>query len=177
MHDVGIARWVGELFDADTLVMGKIKKDKGNEIQVSVQLVDAATGRVGPAAETVIHDSTADLSVLRRPTKLTPGRVHINGVDLYFAGKNPLLTPTCFYMPSPSYTDEARAEKFSSVVVVLAVVRADGKVGNLLVLRTPGLGLTESTLQKMREWRCKPASADGKSVSAIVTFEVNFQYK
>lgn len=175
--DVGVARWFGGIFGADNIVIGTIRKGNSNQILLSTRVVNISSGQRGTIEETAIENSNADLSPIQHPQKVPPGGAHVNGDDFYRAGVNSVDSPRCFYMPNPPYSEEARAAHFTGVVLVQAIVRADGRVGNILVLRTPGLGLTESTLQTMPQWRCKPAVLNGKPVSTFVTFEVNFRFK
>lgn len=175
LSDVRVARWVGEIFGASKVVLGSIKKQKGNQIQVSVHLVDVTTGQIGPTDEAILQNSSADLSPLQRPQKVPPGGVRVNGEDLYRAGTDGLATPTCFYMPNPPYSEAARKAKYSGVVLAVAVVSADGHVTHPRVIRSPALGLDDTTGETMRTWRCKPANLDGKPVPTIVTFQVNFR--
>lgn len=172
--DVGVARWFGGIFGADSIVIGTIRRGNGHQIVLSTRLVNVPSGQRGAIEETAIENSNADLSPIQRPQKVPPGGVHVNGDDFYRAGVNGVGSPRCFYMPNPPYTQEARSANFNGALLVQGIVRADGRVGNLLVLRTPGLGLTESTLQTMSHWGCKPALLNGKPVSTIVMFEVNF---
>jgi hypothetical protein len=172
--DVGVARWIGGIFGADSIVFGTINWEKGNQIQLSVRLVNVLSGQSGPIAETAIQNSNADLSPLKVPQKAPPGGVHVNGEDFYRAGVDGTGSPRCLYMPNPPYSQEARSANFTGVVIVQAIVHVDGSVRDLLVLKTPGLGLTESTLQTMPYWRCQPAMFHGKPVSTFATFEVNF---
>ena len=74
-------------------------------------------------------------------------------------------------MPSPPYTKEARAAKFEGNVPVEGVV--DGRITNVRVLKSPGLGLDESVINTLKKWKCKPAKdRDGKPVPALVPFQI-----
>ena len=79
-------------------------------------------------------------------------------------------------MPNPPYSEEARKAKYSGIVLVEAIVNLDGRLTNLRVIKSPGLGLDEYTIQTLMTWRCKPAiGPNGKPVPTIVPFEVNFR--
>jgi Gram-negative bacterial TonB protein C-terminal len=177
LHEVGIARWTGEVFGADIVVVGSITKQNGAQIQLSARLVDVSTGQIGPLDETILQNSAADLTPLPRSPKPPSGGVHARGENLYRAGTDGLAPPSCFYMPNPPYTEEARVARFAGIVIVQAIISIDGRLRNMLVLKTPEMGITQSTLQTMRSWRCKPANHDGKPVPSIVTFQVNFRLK
>jgi len=107
---------------------------------------------------------------------LGPGEGGGTGGGLFRAGVNGVGSPSCFYMPNPPYSEEARKAKYSGVVLVEAVVSVDGHVTPQRVIRSPGLGLDETTLQTMKTWRCKAATGpNGRLVPTLVSFEVSFR--
>jgi TonB family protein len=78
--------------------------------------------------------------------------------------------------PEPSYSGEARSAGIEGTVVLLAVFAADGKVKNILVLQSPGYGLTENAINAARQIRFEPAIKDGKPVSTVLRIEYNFGF-
>jgi TonB family protein len=96
------------------------------------------------------------------------------------AGVNGVGVPTCIYCPIPNYTDKARAAKLNGTVVVQAVVTADGHAENISIVKGHelGLGLDDSAIRAVSEWRFKPATGpDGKPVAVVVPVEVTFRIK
>src|ERR1700730_9893554 len=96
------------------------------------------------------------------------------------AGVNGVGVPTCIYCPIPQYTDKARAAKLNGAVVVQAVVTADGRAVNISIVKGHelGLGLDESAIRAVSDWRFKPATGpDGKPVAVVVPVEVTFRIK
>jgi periplasmic protein TonB len=107
---------------------------------------------------------------------LGPGSGGGTGGGAFQAGVNGVGMPSCFYMPSPPYSEEARKAKYSGLVLVEAVVNLDGHLSNMRLIKSPGLGLDENTLTTLKTWRCKAATGpSGKPVPTLVTFEVNFR--
>jgi TonB family protein len=107
---------------------------------------------------------------------LGPGEGGGTGGGAFHAGVNGVGMPSCFYMPNPPYSEEARKAKYSGIVLVEAVVELSGQLSRMRLIKSPGLGLDENTLQTLKTWRCKPATGPGgKPVPVIVTFEVNFR--
>lgn len=79
----------------------------------------------------------------------------------------------CTYVPQPPYTKEAKAAKFEGNVLVEGIVNLDGKITNLRVLKSPGLGLDESVIETLRKWKRKPGKdRDGKPVPTIVPIQI-----
>jgi protein TonB len=84
--------------------------------------------------------------------------------------------PTCYYMPNPPYTKEARKAKFEGVVLVSAIVATDGTLTDVKIVKSQGLGLDEQILKTMKKWKCKSATnVNGEHVPTKVQFEVNFR--
>src|SRR3954469_4352002 len=78
------------------------------------------------------------------------------------------------YFPGPGFTDEARRNKVYGVVRLRAVLAADGRVKNILVIKGLPDGLTQAAVEAARGIRFKPASIDGRPVSQFVVLEYNF---
>jgi protein TonB len=107
---------------------------------------------------------------------LGPGSGGGTGGGAFRAGVNGVGSPSCFYMPNPPYSEEARKAKYSGVVLVDAVVTVDGRVTEPRVIKSPGLGLDDTTVTTMKTWRCKAAlGPSGRPVPTRVQFEVNFR--
>jgi TonB family protein len=84
------------------------------------------------------------------------------------------MRPTILYKEKAVYTEEARSNKVSGVVVLNVVFGADGKIGNIRVLRGLPLGLTEQAIIAAQAIRFLPAVIDGKPVSVRGNLEFTF---
>lgn len=73
-----------------------------------------------------------------------------------------------------TYTDEARRRGISGDVVLEIVVRHNGAVGNVTVLRGLGGGLDERAIQAVRQWQFDPARRLGTAVDVLVEVAVEF---
>ena len=76
----------------------------------------------------------------------------------------------------PVYPEFARKAKVMGNVIVEAVVRRDGTVGDAEILRTPaaGLGFEEAALAAVRQWRFRPGLFQGEPVDVQFTIIVEF---
>ena len=74
-----------------------------------------------------------------------------------------------------TYTKEARKADFQGVVVVEAVIELDGRLSNLKIIKSPGLGLDQKVLETLAKWKCKPATRDGRPVRTSVPIEIGFR--
>lgn len=83
--------------------------------------------------------------------------------------------PSCYYLPSPPITAEAVAAKFAGTVNIEGTVTVKGKIENIRILKSPGLGLDESIVETLKKWKCKPAiGPDGKPIPVQVSFQIKF---
>jgi protein TonB len=85
--------------------------------------------------------------------------------------------PTVISSPDPEYTDRALRDSVEGEVVVWAVVRADGSVGDAKVVKKLGSGLDESAVAAVRRWRFSPAMKDAKPVAVQVNVRVRFKLR
>jgi protein TonB len=77
----------------------------------------------------------------------------------------------------PLYTDEARRRALEGDVVLEIVVRADGSVGDVKVLRSLGGGLDQRAIAAVRQWRFAPARRMGAAVDVVVEVAVGFSLR
>ena len=83
--------------------------------------------------------------------------------------------PRALYAPDPEYSEEARKAKYMGVVVLWVVVGPDGRVHDMRVQRSLGLGLDEKAMEAVRQWKFDPARKDGNPVAVQINVEVNFR--
>jgi TonB family protein len=75
------------------------------------------------------------------------------------------------------YTDEARRANINGEVVLEIVVRRDGTVGEVRMLRRLDPGLDQRAVQAVRQWRFAPATLKGVPVDVIVEVGVEFKLR
>lgn len=75
----------------------------------------------------------------------------------------------------PPYTPEARAAKVEGVVLLEAIIRKDGTVGEVKVLRGIGYGMDESAASTLKTWRFQPAQLNGQPVDVRANIEMSFR--
>ena len=86
-------------------------------------------------------------------------------------------TPQLLVKTTPSYTDAAIRAKVQGVVLLKGMVRRNGRVDTLSVVRSLGYGLDENAIREMASWRWRPAMRNGKAVDAWATIEVAFNLR
>ena len=84
--------------------------------------------------------------------------------------------PTRLRDVKPQYTPEAMRQKIQGTVMVAAIVDADGVIREAKVVKSldKDYGLDEQALAAVRAMSFKPAELQGRSVRAIVMFDMAF---
>ena len=77
----------------------------------------------------------------------------------------------------PEYTEEARRSSIEGDVELEIVVRSDGTVGSVKVLRGLGGGLDRRATEAVRQWRFTPAKRFGRPVDVVVEVAVEFKLR
>ncbi len=72
------------------------------------------------------------------------------------------------------YTEDARRRGLIGDVLLEIVIRRDGSVGDVSVIRGLGAGLEERAIEAVRRWRFAPARRHGTTVDVIVEVAVAF---
>jgi len=88
-----------------------------------------------------------------------------------------VLPPRLLREVRADYTDEARRANITGEVVLEIVVRRDGTVGDIRVLRRLDPGLDQRAVQAVRQWRFAPATLKGAAVDVVVEVGVEFKLR
>jgi TonB family protein len=94
--------------------------------------------------------------------------------DVYRVGQG-VSAPSVLQKVDPEYSDEARAVALDGTVVLSVEIGPDGFGHNARVVRGLGLGLDESALDAISQWRFQPGLKDGQPVTVLATIEINFR--
>lgn len=85
--------------------------------------------------------------------------------------------PGLLHEVKPEYTEDARRRSIEGEVVLEIVVRSDGSVGNIRVIRGLGAGLDQRATEAVRQWRFSPARRQGAPVDVMVEVAVEFRIR
>ena len=96
------------------------------------------------------------------------------GGEKIYKGRDVHTKARLITKPEPSYTESARDHGITGVVVLRAVVAANGKVTNIRVLVGLPKGLTERAIEAAKQIQFVPAMRDGKPVSMWIQLEYYF---
>lgn len=105
-----------------------------------------------------------------------PGDTAGTGGGPYRPG-NGIENPKVLKDVKPNYTAEAMRLKIQGRVTLEAVVRKDGTVGDVKVLKSldRSSGLDAAAVAAAKGWLFKPATKDGKPVDIYVILELDFR--
>jgi periplasmic protein TonB len=89
---------------------------------------------------------------------------------------NVVSYPACVYCPEPPYSDEARKAKLQGLVTLRVLIGSDGRAKRIQFVKGLGMGLDESALAAIHNWRFAPArDARRQPMASWVTIETRFQ--
>ncbi len=125
-------------------------------------------GGVGTGQGTGIGEGTG--------SGIGPGTGGGTGGGPYRPGSG-ITPPSIIREVRPDYTEEARRRGITGDVELEIVVRADGTVGNVKVIRGLGSGLDQRAIDAVRQWRFAPAKRFGTPVDVMVEIAVEFKLR
>ena len=105
-----------------------------------------------------------------------PGEGGGIGGGHYRVGSDGIGEPVCIYCPQPPYTEEARKARYQGTVLLEITILPDGTPTDVRVVRSLGMGLDESAIRQVRQWRFKPVIGPGNKVVTVdLSVEINFR--
>ena len=95
---------------------------------------------------------------------LGPGSGGGTGGGTYRLGSG-VTTPQLVREVKPQYTSDAMRAKIQGEVLVECVIKADGTVGDVQVIRSldSTFGLDQEAIKAVRQWRFRPGTAEGRA--------------
>ena len=106
---------------------------------------------------------------------LGPGSGGGTGGGVYRPG-NGVTLPRVLVEKRPNYTSDAMRAKVQGVVVLECVVRPDGTVGDVQVVRSldSTFGLDQEAVKAAKQWRFAPGTRMGEPVPVLISIELTF---
>jgi protein TonB len=106
---------------------------------------------------------------------LGPGSGGGTGGGVYRPG-NGVTLPRVLHEERPQYTSDAMRAKVQGTVLLECVVRIDGSVGDVQVIRSldPTFGLDMQAVAAAKKWRFAPGTRMGEPVPVLITIELTF---
>ena len=88
-----------------------------------------------------------------------------------------IAPPSLLHEVKPIYTEDGRRRGIEGDVEMEVVVRADGSVGAIRLLRGLGSGLDQRAIDAVRQWKFSPARRFGTPVDVMVEVAVEFRLR
>jgi periplasmic protein TonB len=106
---------------------------------------------------------------------LGPGFGGGTGGGAYRPG-NGVSLPKVVREVKPQYTSDAMRAKVQGVVMLECVVKSDGTVGDVRIVRSldSTFGLDQEAINAAKQWRFAPGTRMGEPVAVLVTIELTF---
>jgi TonB family protein len=86
-----------------------------------------------------------------------------------------LSQPAATRKVDPAYPTQLMRENVAGTVILYAIIRADGTVGNVRVLRGVDDRLDQFASQAIAQWHFQPAMKNGSPVDVEATFQIPFR--
>jgi len=85
--------------------------------------------------------------------------------------------PECIVKTQPLYPELARKVGIEGVVIVRIIIGIDGRITDANVVQSPGrqFGFDDAALNAVKQWRCDPATINGRKVETEGVVTVNFR--
>ncbi len=87
----------------------------------------------------------------------------------------PVLMARIVSKVDPQYTDQARNAKWQGTVTLNVIVDESGKPSDITVVKPLGLGLDESAVTAVSQWRFQPTQLNGAPSKVQAQIEVPFK--
>lgn len=88
-----------------------------------------------------------------------------------------LLAPRLVLRVEPAYPEPMRKAHVEGFVVLKAIISAAGTVEDVQVVKSVNPLLDEEARHAVEQWRYRPATLDGRSVSVALTVKVEFRLR
>jgi len=85
-----------------------------------------------------------------------------------------MTRPDNIFRVNPRYTEAARIARRQGMVIVQATIDRTGHVTDVRLVKGLGLGLDESAMSAVQQWRFKPATLAGRPVPVYFQLSVKF---
>jgi TonB family protein len=155
-------------------VLGMVKQGVSDSVIVQVIQAGETAFDTSPEERARLSEAGVSGNIIKA---MTAAEVRKANAKMLNQGRDISSYPEPIYKPLPAYTDEARAAKVEGVLVIAAMVRKDGTVDSLKVIRGLGYGLDESAINTISaRWRFKPATnLGGAPIDCPANIDVSFR--
>lgn len=136
------------------------------------------TGTVAPTETTAtIEQPPAQTASASPEPPVTQAPDELNRTGVYSAVPAGGTQPEEVARVIPRYPALARASNVGGAVVIRGVVRKDGSIDNVEIIKDLSYGLGEAAKEAVEQWRFRPATYRGEPIDVYYTVTVNFRLR
>jgi TonB family protein len=135
-----------------------------------------ATDTSAPPPTTTTSEQAATASAAPEPPVTQPAD-ELNRTGVYSAVPPGGTQPEEVARVIPRYPALARASNVGGAVVIRGVVRKDGSIDNVEIIKDLPYGLGEAAKEAVEQWRFRPATYRGEPIDVYYTVTVNFRLR
>lgn len=139
-----------------------------NVIQDDGPVISIAELKTSPSVLQALKSKDAEKSKIKSDLKNSQAFTNLN--DLIVYSRDLII----LRKPRANYSEMGRMNGVSGNVILKINFRADGQIGEMIVLKTPGSGLETEAVIAARKIKFLPAEIDGKPVD--VTRQISYSF-
>jgi TonB family protein len=150
----------------------------GRQLDVSSATPETSTAPMATdttASAAAPESATAPPPLAEASPPASPERAETDQAGVYAAVPSGGTQPEEIYRPIPIYPAMARRVSAAGSVVLRGIVRKDGSVDELEIIKDLPYGLGDAARDAVRRWRFRPATYRGEPIDVYYTVTVNFR--
>jgi protein TonB len=93
------------------------------------------------------------------------------------AEHSPIAAPEVLSKFDPAYPGELMKDGVQGTVILTAIIRSDGSVGNIAVAKSLDPQLDRNAVEALSHWLFRPALKDGQAIDLEAVITVPFRLK
>ena len=173
-HDFYAIDHNGEIAYADVDAID-VSSAGTRQLEVSTETTPSTTEPPPPTETTASTAPTETAEQPFTPVQPAPETPSIPEPGIYSAVPLGGTQPEEVDRVVPRYPMAARAASAGGRVVIRGIVRRDGRIDNVEILKDLPYGLGEAAREAVEQWRFRPATYRGEPIDVYYTVTVNFR--
>jgi len=143
---------------------------------VEMVVTSSLGGELRARTEAILLRKRDDKWILAQRSSLAPQERALSTNGPFRVGGD-VKAPVVLNRVDPAYTPEAERAGVSGVVIVEAIIDAEGHVQDVRVLKPLPFGLSDSAAAAVKRWEFRPGTLNGQPVPVIFIVTISFPPK
>jgi len=148
--------------------------DLSNDVGDLHVVVHLSPGKQALSANLEIEQGELLVDSIRIGWILAPRHAHVHAPGAMRVGGD-VRAPIVMHRVEPQYTEKARKDRVSGVVIVEVLIDKTGIVREAVVLEELPDGLSGSAVAAVKQWVFQPGTFSGQPVDVIFNLVINFK--